>query len=130
MTSPSVAADSRLACSCAQLLLTSSKRLFYIDALTHKSKEVDLKAEAVKGSADTAMNVWQNGKPQRVQCITPTVAQWLEAIAKVQKGPAGMFDISAVGSVRGESTFGRTESLRAAGAQPRRLDSVTFSNNL
>ncbi len=115
-----------------QLLLTSAKRLFYVDAASHKSKECELRAEAVRGggAAESAMNVWQNGKPQRVQCVTCTAARWIEAISTAAKAPT--FDVSAV-----SSTIARTTSLRRAGESvlpdgttPRRLESQTFSNNL
>jgi len=73
-----------------QLILTSAPRLLYVDSETHKAKQCELRLEPPSGCDELGkqMNVWMDGKPNRVQCINTNVDEWIKALAKA-RSPAG-----------------------------------------
>jgi hypothetical protein len=62
----------------------------YIDSETHKAKQCELRLEPPSGCDELGkqMNVWMDGKPNRVQCINTNVEEWIKALAKA-RSPAG-----------------------------------------
>ena len=64
-----------------QLLLTSQRRLFYIDAGSFSAQELGIRAEEVADKAGVLLQIYKNGQPSKVQCVLHTARQWAEGLA-------------------------------------------------
>jgi len=105
-----------------QLLLTSGTsatppRLFYVDALTLKLKECELRADVDGGTAERPLlALWQDGKPARVQCLVVQPPKWVDAISALlmRAPPTGGTPAPAGAS---HSALARSESSLAGRRQ-------------
>ena len=79
-----------------QLLLTSARHLFYLNAVNHKAKEVNLRAELAPWGSGAAvsraeLHLFQKGRLQYVTCVTTTPEHWVEAIKMLNSSVSGSY---------------------------------------
>ena len=71
-----------------QLLLTSQRRLFYIDAGSFSAQELGIRAEEVADKAGVLLQIYKNGQASKVQCVLHTARQWAEGVASAGSTPS------------------------------------------
>ena len=63
-----------------QLILTSQRRLFYVDAAHFVVQELALRAEEVSDKTGVLLQIYKNGQASKVQCVLHTPKQWASAV--------------------------------------------------